>query len=80
MAKWNVTVDYVTTATIVVEAPDEDTAEMIVESQFGTHDGAKELLKLMDYNVPDGLSVELVEEAEVTAKPDLRMQIEWKVR
>lgn len=77
MAKYAVTVDYVTTATIVVEAPDEETAEAAVESQFECTPGINRLLGRMARNYPDGFSIELVEEADEDADVDIMMAPAW---
>lgn len=67
LTRYSVTVDYVTTTSIVVDARDEEQAGELVEEYIRTPDGQNSLLRLMQRNVPDGLTVELVEKAPENA-------------
>ena len=77
MRKYSVTVDYITTATIIVEAQDESMAEAIVEEQFDILSGINRLLSRMQRNYPDGFSIEGIEEADGEAEVDIAMVAEW---
>lgn len=62
-----VTVDYTTTASVYVEAEDEEKAMETVEAFIETEKGQEHMLRLMDANrnLPDGLEVYGAEEAGV---------------
>ena len=81
--RYSVTVDYVTTTSIVVEAGNEEQAGELVDEYIQTREGQNRLLCLMDSNFPDGMSVEYVEKASEHAgkplltvdKPKMRPEI-----
>ena len=63
--RYDVTIDYVTTTTIVVEAEDEHAAHECAYRYCQTKDGQDDLLRRMNVNrnVPDGFEVAYVCEA-----------------
>ena len=63
--RYDVTVDYTTTTTITVEAPDEEAAENAVYDYVSTPEGQEDMLRRMAVcrNIPEGIEVACVEEA-----------------
>ena len=62
---YDVTVDYITTATLTVSAADEEQAEELVQAYIESERGQDDLLRRMAVtrNVPDGFEIAMVEEA-----------------
>ena len=67
LKRYSVVVDYTTTATITVDAVDEEGARKVVLEYADTEDGKRDLLaRLMNTdNMPHGMEVACVEEAEM---------------